>query len=163
MAESVKRTCLYIILIVLVIIALPLLFPLLIGGVIASWVNNMQLKQRYRMFLESNDELVFFCYTDRRNKHDWVEQNILPHLDSALNFIFVEENEPKSDFDPRCIAVMLDNVTNGGCPNLMRITNGNVLDISLQHDMQSIQDQKLDSSAFVQLIHARLNDLKQVE
>ena len=159
MAESVKRTCLYIILIVLVIIALPLLFPLLIGGVIASLINNTQLKQRYRMFLEVHDELIFFCYSDRRNKHDWVEQNILPHLDPTLNVIFVEGSVPKSDFDPRCISVMLDNVMNEGCPNLMRITNRKVLDTSLQQEMQSILDQNLDSSAFIQLINTRLKQL----
>ena len=159
MSESLKRTLLISLLILLVIIASPLLFPLIVGGVVASWVNKKKLKQQYKTFLKANDEVVFFCYSDRRNKHAWVEQHILPHLDPNLNVILVQGSDTKSDFDKRCISYMLDNVKNKDCPNLMRISNGKVIDVSLVKDMQRIFDQKLDATLFVEVIHDTLDKL----
>ena len=159
MSESVKRTALFFLLILLVILASPLLFPLLVGGVIATWINKKQFKQRYKLFLDAHDNMVFFCYSDRSNKHDLVEQQILPRLDPSINVIFVQESKPDSDFDTRCISYMLDNVSNNGCPNLMRISNGKVIDIALEKPIREAFSGNSDIESFVKTVHEKVNAL----
>jgi hypothetical protein len=160
-SESLRRTLLIIALVFLVIIAVPLLVPLLIGGVATSWVNNMKFKQRYKAFLKANDEMVFFCYSDLRDRHEWIEAHILKQLDPVLNIIFVEGNVPRSEFDNRCVSYMLDHVKNKGCPNLLRISNGQVFDISLQKDMENVFNDNADPAAYLQSIHQKLKIIRQ--
>lgn len=159
MAKPVERSLLFCLLIFLVILALPVLFPLFIGAVIASWIDKNQFKQRYRTFLDAHEGTVFFCYSDRSNKYTWVKQHVIPKIKPDINIIFVEGQEPKSDFDPRCISYILDNVINGGCPNLIHITSGQVIDISLQKKLQEIWDMDRDPSSFIQVIHTELEQL----
>jgi hypothetical protein len=148
--------------VLLVIIALPLLFPLLIGGVIASWANQSKFKQQYKAFLDAYNNMIFFCYSDRRNKHDWVEDNILPHLDPAIGIIFVKGREPFSDFNKRCVSYMLDNIKSSGCPAMMRITDGSVYDTSLEYAIQDVFDGNSDIDAFLNTVIDTTGKLQQM-
>jgi len=144
----------------LIVIALPLLFPLLIGGVIASRINTSQFKQRYSAFLSECEDMVFFCYTNRKHSQKYIEQHILPQLDPSINVIFLQGREPHSEFDKRCISHMLFLVTNLNFPNLIHISNGQVFDVSLHKDLQNIMDQEHDPASFVQLIQEKGEELR---
>ncbi|MDF1515774.1 MAG: hypothetical protein P1S60_18350, partial [Anaerolineae bacterium] len=124
MAENVKRILLYVALFFLVVIALPLLVPLLIGSFIANWLNKRRFQHRFRDFLQAYNGYVFFCYANSGKHHTWVKQHILPLLDPEINVVFVQDRVPVSDFDPRCISYMLDNVTQEGCPAVLLVKNG---------------------------------------
>jgi hypothetical protein len=158
--NTVKRILLFILLFVLVVIALPLLFPLVIGGIISTWINTSQFKEQYKAFLKGCDGYVFYCYSDRSQKQVYVQENILPHLDPSLNIIYVQGREPQSDFNQRFISIMLDSLTSKGCPNLIRISDGQVLDVSLHKAWELAIEQENDPAKFVQIIHSKVEELK---
>ncbi len=166
--ETWKRSLLYILLAVLVIIALPLLFPLLIGGFIASRINSRKFKQQYSEFLYACDNVLFFCYTNRNQTQEYIEEKILPLLPSSLNIIYWEGHEVHSDYDPRFVTHMLYHTQNSGFPNLMRVTDGQVVDASLLKDFQLHLDQAGDPASFVEVVAEQVAvlsamDMKQPE
>jgi len=145
------------------IIALPLLFPLLIGGFITSRINSRQFTQQYSEFLRDCDNVIFFCYTNRNQTHSYIEENILPHLNPTLNVIYWEGREVHSDFEPRFLTHMLYHLHNTGFPNLMRVTNRQVIDMSLQNDLQLVLDQAGEPASFVKLVHDKVEVLQSAE
>lgn len=161
--ETWKRILLILLLVVLSIVALPLLFPLLIGGFIASRINTRQFKQQYREFLSGCDNMIFFCYTNRNQVHQVIEEHILPHLSPTINVIFWEGSEPHSDFNTRFISHMLYHIKNAGAPTLIRVTNGQVIDVSLQKDLQLILDQEGDPASFVKVLQDKVEVLQSTD
>jgi hypothetical protein len=159
--KIVKRVLLFILLVLFIIIASPLLFPLLISGVIVTWVKASQIKKQYQAFLSRNNDLVFFCYSDRKRNQVFVQQKILPHLDPAIYTIFIQGNEPQSDFDKRSVARMLDNVKHKSCPMLLHIANGQVFETTLEDDLQQVIDGHIDPTQFAKIVTSKVQTLRQ--
>ena len=161
MSDNLKRILLFGLFFIVGIIALPLLFPLLIGGVVSTRINSNQFKKRYASFINSCDDLLFFCYSDRKNRQDYIQKYILTHLDASLNVVYLRGRQPHSEFDDRYIAHMLDNVTNKGCPTLLRITNGRVIDIPLEEEYLRNADLEDGPTIFVQYVHTKVDEIRQ--
>ena len=104
--------------------------------------------------------MVFFCYSDRFHKQDIIEQHILSTLDPDINIIYIQGREPQSEFDSRCIAHLLDHLPEQGCPNLIRVSNGRIINRNLQKAMKQMLPN--DPVAFAQIIRDKHSEITQV-
>lgn len=87
--------------------------------------------ERYNQFLLENEGVEIFCYTNRAIFCDEIESLVIPHIDGRLQIIKMVGKEPQTSLDKEFISYMLHNIRNVGFPNIMRIHNGKVADVSL--------------------------------
>jgi len=114
-------------------------------------------KREYADFLRTVEGREFFCYTSRRNSRDWVESNILPGLAREVEVIFLDGKIPKCSLPQRCVSHVLCNLENVGFPNVMKVVNGKILDLSLHHELYDTINQNLPPERFME----RLNDAQE--
>ncbi|MET4084249.1 hypothetical protein ABIB40_004225 [Pedobacter sp. UYP30] len=96
--------------------------------------ENQKLDKEYQEFLNNNNGRKFFCYTSRKHVFDFVENSLLPSIANDINVIFLHGKIPKSNFPERFISRMLYRINNIGFPNIMKIVDGKVIDISLKKE-----------------------------
>lgn len=161
MSENAKRILLIILLVFVIIIALPLLFPLFIGGTIASLFQKARTRERYEAFLKSCNGLFFFCYTNQNTESVFIERYILPNLDPDLNVILLIDREPECEFDKRSVTTMLTQTKSNGFPKLIHIKDSGIRDISLQDALKTIMDAKSDPATFVKILREQRTLLSQ--
>jgi hypothetical protein len=99
-------------------------------------------KQEYREFLLINEGLELFCYTSRSTFCDYIESNILPNLDPAIRVIKMEGKNPITNLPVKFISYALYHLEHPGFPNLMKIKNGAMKDISLHNPIYNAINNK---------------------
>lgn len=97
-------------------------------------VENQKIDKEYQEFLNNNNGQKFFCYTSRKHVFDFVENSLLPSIANDINVIFLHGKTPKSRFPEKFISRMLYRIDNIGFPNIMKIVDGKVIDISLKKE-----------------------------
>jgi len=144
--------------IIAVLIFLPIIFLLLPF----MYYSNIKENKAYQNFLQLNDGKKFFCYTSKKKSRTIIETIILPQLDPDISIILLDGKKPVSDLPLTHISRMLYNINNLGFPNLMKITNGRVLDISLKKELY--KELILDSSLpkFQELLKAKIKELDEM-
>lgn len=134
-------------------IAIPLfilLLPALLVGalfmVIFHSKKAAQFKQNYAKWLEEHEGEEFFCYTNRSNSVKQVEEHILPALDSTVHIIKLMGKKPQTNLDERFISHALYHLNNVGFPNVMKITNNKMCDISIHAETYNALNQGLPTT-----------------
>ena len=134
------------------IIVLILLSPIFIILIPFFAFGNRKFDKEYKLFLDSNNGKKFFCYTSRKGIKEYVENTVIPLLDSDINIIFLNGKTPKSEFPEDCISRMLYRIENIGFPNIMKIVNGEVIDISLKKEFYNELNNKMETSKFIETL-----------
>jgi len=123
--------------ILLGILGIVFFIPLMIlFFIVKSDPNRLAFLQEYATFLEENDGKEFFCYKSShrdQQKMEWVEQQVLPLIESDVEIVCLDGRTPKCNLPMRFVSQALYNIQNVGFPNVMKIVDGKMLDISL-HD-----------------------------
>lgn len=89
----------------------------------------------YKEFLNQNEGMKIFCYTNRKNSVHAIESNVLPSLDDSINIVKLVGKKPHTDLDERFVGYALYNLQNIGFPNVLQIRNGQMHDVSLHKKM----------------------------
>lgn len=114
-----------------------LLFPLILLVFILVSIFGAGYDKKflgeYKDFLSKHEGRKFFCYTNRRNAVGAIEKNVIPFLDDSINIIKLVGKKPHTELDERFIGYALYNLRNIGFPNVMRIIDGEMYDISLHN------------------------------
>ncbi|MBO9702643.1 MAG: hypothetical protein J7604_20695 [Sporocytophaga sp.] len=113
---------------------LILLIPLLLLFSPFIIFSNARNEEEYKEFLTQNEGKKFFCYTSKKKSRTIIETIILPQLDPDIHIILLDGKIPVSEFPQRHISPILYSITHLGFPNIMKIQNGRVLDISLKKE-----------------------------
>jgi len=148
-------------------LAVGLLFIVLIPVLLISLLLQSLFPSReferfkldYLEFLKAHDGEVFFCYTNRKNSVDIVEKYILPELDKSINVIKLNNKIPHTKLNERYISYALSHLKNVGFPNVMKISNEEMLDHSMHNQVyNAINQGKL--SKLIQITQGGLVRLK---
>lgn len=113
--------------------------------IIASYQSQRERKrflERYREFLNQNEGQEFFCYTNRKEFVEVIEQQLIPKLDSTIKIIKLEGKDPITDLDREFISYALNRLINIGFPNVMKISHGVIEDISLHNEIYNAINNK---------------------
>lgn len=129
---------------------------------IASYQSKKQKERflkRYREFLAAHEGEEFFCYTNRKEFVDVIEQQLIPMLDPKLNIIKMEGKTPITDLNHEFVSYAFYRLDNIGFPNVMKINNGVMMDISLHNEIYNAINNKKFSDIQV-LVEGALSDLR---
>lgn len=135
------------------IIIFIVLIPILLIFLPFMTFKNRKSDKEYQEFLNNNNGKKFFCYTSRKYVCDFVEDRILPLMDEDINVIFLNGKIPKSNFPERFISRMLYRIDNVGFPNIMKIADGKVIDISIKKEFYKELNKDADASSITNLIN----------
>jgi hypothetical protein len=116
-------------------IIIPVIVILVIIASNQSKRERNKFLERYQEFLNQNEGQEFFCYTNRKEFVDVIEQQLIPKLDSTIKIIKLEGKDPITDLNREFISYALNRLTNIGFPNVMKISHGVVEDISLHNEI----------------------------
>ena len=123
-------------------IIIPLIVILVIIASNQSKRERNKFLERYQEFLNQNEGHEFFCYTNRKEFVDVIEQQLIPKLDSTIKIIKLEGKDPITDINREFISYALNRLINIGFPNVMKISNGVVEDISLHNEIYNAINNK---------------------
>jgi hypothetical protein len=115
---------------------------------------------KYSEFLTENEGLEIFCYTNREKFEDTIEEKILPNLDESISIIKLVGKEPNTNLDKKFISHALNRLNNIGFPNVMKIVNGQFLDISLHNEIYNCINNKKEKE-LVGLVNEKLEILRE--
>ncbi len=128
---------LYILFAPLIILALPF--------IIWSYFDNIAFNKKYKTYLHTINGTNFFCYNNRTNSKDFIEKNILPTLSPDIKVIYLDGKTPKSDYDQSFISKVLYSIKDRkGFPYLLKITDGQLIDKSINNDFYNTINQNKD-------------------
>jgi hypothetical protein len=119
------------------ILALPFMLVLAVLAGIFPSKRDAKFKADYALFLSQHEGEEFFCYTNRKNSVNDIENYILPELGDAIKVIKLEGKEPQTDLDHRFISHALYNLKYVGFPNIMKIVNAEMHDYSIHNQVYS--------------------------
>lgn len=130
---------------------------------IASYQSKKQRERflkRYREFLAAHEGEEFFCYTNRKEFVDVLEQQLIPKLGLKINIIKLEGKTPITDLNHEFVSYALYRLDNIVFPNVMKINNGVMMDISLHNEIyNAINNKKFsDIQALVEDALSELRD-----
>lgn len=107
-------------------ILLPVLFlPIILVYLVFDFFHRKRFKKRYHNYLLSIEGKKFFCYTNRKNNHHYIEKNIIPNLIGDIEPIFLEGKILRSKYIQEYISHMVVAVSDRkGYPYLIKIIKG---------------------------------------
>jgi hypothetical protein len=112
---------------------------------IASYQSHRERNkflEKYKEFLNKNEGQEFFCYTNRKDFVEVIEEQLIPKLDSRIKIIKLEGKDPITYLNREFISYTLNRLINIGFPNVMKITHGVVKDISLHNEIYNAINNK---------------------
>lgn len=122
-----------------------LLSPIIIILFILNYFNSLKSEKKYADFLLRINGTKFFCYNNKKNSRDFIEKNILPLLPSDIKVIFLDGKMPVSDYDPKFISRILYKIKDRkGFPYLIEVSNGQLIDKSINNDFYNTMNQNKD-------------------
>ena len=152
------------VIIFLIIIGIPLsilFFPVILVYFIFEFFQKKRFKKRYSNYLLSIEGKKFFCYTNRKNNHHYIEKNIIPNLTSDIKPIFLEGKHIKNEDNREYISNMLLNVSDRkGYPYLIKISDGKAIDRSMNYEFHNFKSQNKNPEDLVILINSGFDNLK---
>jgi hypothetical protein len=141
-----------------IILILSALISYLISKTSTNYADEYRVK--FANFLSLNDGKKFFCYTSRNNSKEIIESQILSQLDKDISIIFLDGKKPISEYPVQSISWILYRIKNIGFPNIMKIENGKVIDISLKREFyHAINTNTIPD--FIKLLHLKFDELDQ--
>ena len=120
--------------------------------------KRRQFEKDYLAFVQDNEGLELFCYTNRAKFCSVIESKIIPQLADGVSIIKLSGKEPETELSKEYISYTLNNLKEIGFPNVMTFSGGSVYDISLHKRIyDSINNNRTDElpqivkTAFVEL------------
>jgi hypothetical protein len=134
--------------VVIIGIALLIVFIPFIPVVLvyASFEDKIFIKG-YNEYLEKINGTKYFCYNNRKNSINFIEENILPKLGSDVKIIFLNGTTPESEYERRYISAALYKLKDKrGFPYLLKVRNNKIIDKSINNVVYNTinQNKKLD-------------------
>lgn len=147
----------------LIVVGFFILFaPLLILFLplaIWSYFDNIAFNKKYKIYLQTINDTNFFCYNNRANSKNFIEKNILPILPSDINIIYLNGRNPKSAFEQKFISRLLYTIKDRkGFPYLLKISNGKLIDKSINNDFYNTMNLNKD----IALLRKKIIDFYQI-
>ena len=145
-------------------ILLPVLFlPIILVYLVFDFFQSKRFKKRYNNYLLSIEGKKFFCYTNRKNNHHYIEKNIIPNLSGDIEPVFLEGKILRSKYIQEYISHMAASVSDRkGYPYLIKISNGKAIDKSMNNEFYNFKSQNKNPEDLLTLINSSFDNLKSI-
>ncbi|WP_426360128.1 hypothetical protein ACPUVO_07870 [Pseudocolwellia sp. HL-MZ19] len=143
-------------------VTLITIFILIVVAFIKDSKARKKFNIQYQEYLQNNEGLEVFCYTNRLKFCSIIETHLIPKIDKSVRIIKLEGKEPQTDLNKEFISYALHNIKEVGFPNIMKIVNGSLIDFSLHKTIYDcINNDNVE--VIPKLINDKLNKLRSLE
>ncbi|RUT68279.1 hypothetical protein D0817_22395 [Flavobacterium cupreum] len=148
----------------LIIVAIPLsllFLPIIFIYLVFDFFQRKRFKKRYSNYLLSIEGKKFFCYTNRKNSHHYIEKNIIPNLSGDVECVFLEGKNLKTEYIQEYISHMVAAISDRkGFPYVIKINNGKAVDKSMNNEFYTFKSQNKSPEDLLILINSSFDNLK---
>lgn len=139
-----------IIAIVFFIVLIPIIIIFLPFGIYQS----NQLEKRFQAFLKEHNGQNYFIYNNGRKSQNFIEENALPKIPTAVNILYLKKKELQVKKNKEFFSMMVYRIKNyKRFPHLIKIRNGEIIDISINQELFAWKNQGKGSKQFFDLIN----------
>lgn len=122
-----------------------------------AWIRELvffkEKKDRHKRFLLRLGSKNFFCYNNRADCKDFIETMVIPQLPSKIEIIYLNGKIPESGYPQQDISYLLFQLKNyHRFPHLIKIRNGELIDISINNDVFNIIHHKMSIQSMLNKI-----------
>lgn len=142
MLEKFKDIIVIIVLLSIGLVLLLIFSPLIIISQIRNDIENKKNEKQHLEYLLEMDGHKLFCYNNRKDCQEFIEEQIIPTLPSDIKLIFLDGKYPKSDYSEKFASTVLYKIKNQvGFPYLLKVQNGTVLEKSINNELYNSLNQ----------------------
>ena len=134
------KNILVIIAIAIVVIPLCILaIPVILISIPIHYFQPKNFEKKYGEFLTENNGKNFFCYNNRKNSKQYLEESILPNLSEDIDIVYLDGKKVESVYDSGFISEALYGLKQyNKFPHLMKIRNGKLKDTSINNPFYAV-------------------------
>ncbi|WP_444915801.1 hypothetical protein [Microbulbifer sp. TRSA007] len=129
----------------LVFLVLIALLPIVLLAtpffLISARRQEKALEEEYKKFLLAHEGSEIFCYTNRGNSVNLIGEFVLPQLPKGTHIVKLEGKKVCTNLNENYISFMLYQLNEVGFPNVIKISNGSIVDLSLKKKVYSAINQ----------------------
>lgn len=137
-----KKTRDILLIILLVTIGVPLLIlamPFILVITPIGYFQRKKFKKKYSNFLNENHGKNFFCYNNRKNSKEYIEEIILPNLNGEIEIVYLNGKKIESEYNSEFISEALYGLKYyNKFPHLIKIRNGKIIDTSINNPFYGV-------------------------
>lgn len=127
---------------IIIVIIIPIVIAFLIILLPAAYVLEWSMELNQKKFLIQLNHKNFFCYNNREESKEFIENNILLQLDHHIEIIYLDGRVPKSKFPDENISFLLYHLQNySKFPHLIKARDGQVADKSINNEFYNTMNQ----------------------
>ncbi|WP_152973235.1 hypothetical protein [Lacinutrix mariniflava] len=142
-----------------------LVIPLMIIFIPIGHFNRKKFEKKYAEFLNENNGKNFFCYNNRKNSKQYLEEDIVPNLNDGIEIVYLNGKKVESEYNVEFISEALYKLKNySRFPHLMKIRNGKLIDKSINNPFYNVLNLNKDKTELLTKINRffELNEIKNV-
>jgi len=128
--------------ILFVVIGVPLFIlflPIILIFIPIGHFQRKKFEQKYVEFLTENNGKNFFCYNNRKNSKEYIEEKIIPNLTDGIEIVYLNGKKVESEYNVEFISEALYKLKNySRYPHLMKIRNGKLIDKSINNPFYNV-------------------------
>ncbi|KAA3635625.1 MAG: hypothetical protein DWP97_04405 [Calditrichaeota bacterium] len=125
-----------------IVIGIPiiiLLTPYWIVIIPIDCYKKIKFEKKYKTFLIENHGKNFFCYNNRKNSQNFIEDNIIPNLNDKIDIVFLNGKIIETEFNSEFVSAALYKSKNyNRFPHLIKIRNGKLIDKSINNPFYNV-------------------------
>ncbi len=96
--------------------------------------SDKKRQAAFRKFVLQIGDKNFFCYNNRSDAKEFIEQKIIPNLPKEIEIIYLNGRELQSDYDETFVSMLLYSFKEyKKFPHLLKIRNGQIIDLSINN------------------------------
>ncbi len=101
--------------------------------------QRKRFEKKYSEFLTENNGKNFFCYNNRKNSKEYIEEKIIPNLTDRIEVVYLNGKKVESEYNVEFISEALYKLKNySRFPHLMKIRNGKLIDKSINNPFYNV-------------------------
>lgn len=152
--------------VLVIIIGIPLFIlaiPFMVVVMLVGHFQSKKFKKKYVEFLNENHGKNFFCYNNRKNSKHYIEEEILPSLNSQIEIVYLNGKKIDLEYNSEFISEALYGLkTYNKFPHLMKIRNGKLIDMSINNPFYGVLNMNQSKTKLLNQINQffELNQIK---
>ena len=165
MLRNIKDILLAIILGIPLVILIILISPLILISIPFTYLERKRFEENYAEFLIEMNGKNFFCYNNRKNSKEFIEQNIIPNLTDGIEIVYLNGKKIESEYPSEFISQALYKLANyNRFPHVMKIRNGKLIDKSVNNPFYNVLNLNKPKTELLNQINQffELNEIKNV-
>lgn len=147
------------------VILVILVIPLFVISAPFRYLERKRFEEKYAKFLIEMNGKNFFCYNNRKNSKEFIEQNIIPNLTDGIEIVYLNGKKIESEYPAEFISQALYKLTNySRFPHVMKIRNGKLIDKSVNNPFYNVLNLNKPKTELLNQINRffELNEIKSV-